>query len=160
MGGFQARQLNETGWLARSAKQYLAAVTAPNKIWVLPGKLTAMIRGKWGLNTLLPDHNYSDAKNRKDHRHHAIDAMVAALTDRSLLQRMASAYDEERERIEVPPPWPSLRDDLDASLKVMTVSHKPDHGLAAQLHEDTAYGPSRTRRRRAPISSTARISDR
>lgn len=153
MGGFQARQLNETGWLARSAKQYLAAVTAPNKIWVLPGKLTAMIRGKWGLNTLLPDHNYSDAKNRKDHRHHAIDAMVAALTDRSLLQRMASAYDEERERIEVPLPWPSLRDDLDARLKAMTVSHKPDHGLRSEtganpamrktsgrLHEDTAYG--------------------
>ncbi len=146
MGGFQARQLNETGWLARSAKQYLAAVTEPNKIWVLPGKLTALIRGKWGLNTLLPDHNYGDAKNRKDHRHHAIDAMVAALTDRSLLQRMASAYDEERERVEVPLPWPSLRDDLDARLKDMTVSHKPDHGLAAQLHEDTAYGTVRESR--------------
>ena len=140
IGGFQARQLNETGWLARSAKQYLAAVAAPNKIWVLPGRLTAMIRGKWGLNTLLPDHNYSDAKNRKDHRHHAIDAMVAALTDRSLLQRMARAYDDERERIEAPLPWPSLRDDLGAKLEAMVVSHKPDHGLAAQLHEDTAYG--------------------
>ena len=139
-GGFQARQLNETGWLARVAQHYLAAVTNPYKIHVLPGKLTAMIRGKWGLNTLLPDHNYSDAKNRKDHRHHAIDAMVAALTDRSLLQRMSSAYDEERDKIEIPPAWPSLRDDLDAALKAMTVSHKPDHGLQAQLHEDTAYG--------------------
>ena len=141
MGGFQARQLNETGWLARVAKHYLAAVTDPDKIHVLPGKLTAMIRAKWGLNTLLADHNYSDAKNRKDHRHHAIDAMVAALTDRSLLHRMSSANDrEERDRIEIPPPWPSLRDDLDAKLKAMTVSHKPDHGLQAKLHEDTAYG--------------------
>ena len=43
-------------------------------------------------------------------------------------------------RIEIPPPWPSLRDDLEARLKAMTVSHKPDHGVAAQLHEDTAYG--------------------
>ncbi len=139
-GGFQARQLNETGWLARAAKQYLAAVADPYKIHVLPGKLTAMIRGKWGLNDLLPDHNYSDAKNRKDHRHHAIDAMVAALTDRKLLHKMSSAYDEERQKIEIPLPWPSLRDDLDAKLKAMTVSHKPDHGLQAQLHEDTAYG--------------------
>ena len=140
MGGFQARQLNETGWLARVAKQYLAAVADPYKIHVLPGKLTAMIRAKWGLNTLLPDHNYSDEKNRKDHRHHAIDAMVAAMTDRSLLHRMSSAYDEERDKIEVPPPWPSLRDDLDTKLTAMAVSHKPDHGIAAQLHEDTAFG--------------------
>lgn len=139
-GGFLARQLNETGWLARSAKTYLAAVTDPYAIHVLPGKLTAMIRAKWGLNDLLPDHNYSDAKNRKDHRHHAIDAMVAALTDRSLLHRMSSAYDEERDKIDVPLPWPSLRDDLDAALKRMTVSHKPDHGVQGQLHEDTAYG--------------------
>ncbi len=139
-GGFQARQLNETGWLARVAKHYLAAVTDPYKIHVLPGKLTAMIRAKWGLNALLPDHNFSDAKNRKDHRHHAIDAMVAALTDRSLLHRMSSAYDDERDKIEIPPPWPSLRDDLDAKLKGITISHKPDHGIGAQLHEDTAYG--------------------
>lgn len=140
IGGFQARQLNETGWLAKVAKQYLTAVTHPYKIHVLPGKLTAMIRGKWGLNSLLPDHNFSDAKNRKDHRHHAIDAMVAALTDRSLLHRMSSAFDSERGRIEIPLPWPNLRDDLDIKLRAMTVSHKPNHGIGAQLHEDTAYG--------------------
>jgi len=139
-GGFQARQLDETGWLARVAKQYLAAVTDPRKIHVLPGKLTALIRSKWRLNDLLPDHNFSDAKNRKDHRHHAIDALVAALTDRRLLHRMSNAYDEERQRIEVPLPWPTLRNDLDAKLKAMIVSHKPGHGLQAQLHEDTAYG--------------------
>jgi CRISPR-associated endonuclease Csn1 len=151
IGGFQARQLNETGWLARVAKHYLAAVTDPYKIHVLPGKMTAMIRAKWGLNDLLPDHNYSDAKNRKDHRHHAIDALVAALTDRKLLHRMSSAYDDERQKIEIPLPWPTLRGDLDAKLKGMTVSHKPDHGIfgirkggrdntSGQLHEDTAYG--------------------
>lgn len=151
IGGFQARQLNETGWLARVAKHYLAAVTDPYKIHVLPGKMTAMIRAKWGLNNLLPDHNYSDAKNRKDHRHHAIDALVAALTDRKLLHRMSSAYDDERQKIEIPLPWPTLRDDLDAKLKAMIVSHKPDHGgfgirkggrdnTSGQLHEDTAYG--------------------
>jgi CRISPR-associated endonuclease Csn1 len=140
IGGFLGRQLNETGWLARVAKHYLAAVADPYKIHVLPGKLTALLRAKWGFNNLLPDHNFSDVKNRKDHRHHAIDALVAALTDRSLLHRMSSAYDEERDRIEVPPPWPSLRDDLEARLKTMTVAHKADHGVEAKLHEDTAYG--------------------
>ena len=140
IGGFQARQLAETGWLARVAKQYLAAVTDPYKIHVLPGKLTAIVRAKWGLNDLLPDHNYSSAKNRKDHRHHAIDALVAALTDRKLLHRMSSAYDEERQKIEVPLPWSVLRDDLDARLKTMTISHRPDRGVDARLLEDKAYG--------------------
>lgn len=139
-GGFLARQLNETGWFARMAKDYLAALTGPYKTWVLPGRLTAMIRGKWGLNDLLPDHNYSDAKNRKDHRHHAIDAVVAGLTDRGLLNMMARAYDEERDRVVIPVPWEGFRDDLAARLEAMVVSHKPDHGAGGKLHEDTAYG--------------------
>jgi CRISPR-associated endonuclease Csn1 len=138
--GFLARQLNETSWLARLARQYLSAVCNPYSIHVLPGRLTAMVRGKWGLNDLLPDHNFSDVKNRKDHRHHAIDALVAALTDRRLLYRMSNAYEEERERIVIPVPWKSFRDDLKARLDAMTVSHKPDHGFQGQLHEDTAYG--------------------
>jgi CRISPR-associated endonuclease Csn1 len=160
-GGFLSRQLNETGWLARLAKQYLGAVTNPYDIWVVPGRLTSMIRGKWGLNSLLPDHNYagvqdkaeeflaatddmefSGVKNRADHRHHAIDGLVAALTDRSLLWKMANAYDEEREKIEIPTPWDKekLRGDLETSLARMVVSHKPDHGVQGKLHEDTAYG--------------------
>lgn len=139
-GGFLGRQLNETGWLARMAKTYLSAVCSPYEVWVLPGRLTAMLRGKWGLNQLLPDHNFTDAKNRADHRHHAIDAVVAALTDRSLLQRMAGAYDDERDRVVVPEPWEGFRDELDARLRAMIVSHKPDHGAQGKLHEDTAYG--------------------
>ncbi len=160
-GGFLARQLNETGWLARIAKKYLMAVTDPNAIWVVPGRLTSMIRGKWGLNALLPDHNYagvrdrdesftastndlefSGVKNRADHRHHAIDGFVAAMTDRSLLWKMASAYDVDRDKIEIPTPWDKdkLRSDLKAALDAMVVSHKPDHGVQGKLHEDTAYG--------------------
>ena len=165
-GGFQARQLNETGWLARIAKHYLAAVTDPYKIHVLPGKMTAMIRGKWGLNDLLPDHNYSSAKNRKDHRHHAIDALVAALTDRKLLHRMSNAYDEERQKIEIPLPWPTLREDLEAKLKGMIVSHKADHGALAPGRVREIILPAAARRhrlrnseiptKRATISSIAR----
>ena len=102
--GFLARQLNETGWFARLAKDYVEGITGPYKVRTVPGRLTEMIRAKWGLNSLLPDHNFTDRKNRADHRHHAIDALVAGLTDRSLLQAMASAYDEERDRIDVPEP--------------------------------------------------------
>ena len=137
---FLDRQLMETRWLSRLAREYVAAVCDPNQVWVVTGQHTGLIRGKWGLNTLLPDHNFTTAKNRADHRHHAIDALVTALTDRSLLQRIASVYDEQRDKIVVPMPWPSLREDLSAALERMVVSHKPDHGAEGKLHEDTAYG--------------------
>ena len=139
-GGFLARQLNETGWFARLAKDYVEGLTGPHKVWVVPGRLTEMIRAKWALNNLLHDHNIGDRKNRLDHRHHAIDALVAGLTDRSLLQSMASAYDDERDRIVVPEPWKTLRDDLRGALDAMMVSHRPDHAASDKLHEATAYG--------------------
>ena len=139
-GGFLARQLNETGWFARLAKGYIEGLTGPDRVWVVPGRLTEMIRAKWDLNSLLPDHNFTDRKNRADHRHHAIDALVAGLTDRSLLQAMASAYDEQRDRIMVPEPWEGLREDLGRTLDAMTVSHRPDHAASDKLHEATAYG--------------------
>jgi CRISPR-associated endonuclease Csn1 len=143
-GGFLGRQLNETGWFARSAKKYLQAVCNPNQVWTIPGRLTAMLRGKWGLNDdLLPDHNFSDAKNRKDHRHHAIDALVAALTDRRMLQLMSSHYDEDRHRVVVPEPWAAFRDHVKAKLDTMVVSFKPDHGVGGKLHEATAFGLAR-----------------
>lgn len=137
---FLDRQLMETRWLSQLARQYVSAVCDPNQVWVVTGQHTSLIRGKWGLNTLLPDHNFTTAKNRADHRHHAIDALVVAVTDRSLLQLIAGAYDDERDKIKVPLPWPTLHDDLDAALKRMIVSHKPDHGIRGRLHEAMAYG--------------------
>ena len=138
--GFLNRQLNETGWFARLARDYMEGLTGPYNVWVVPGRLTEMIRAKWALNNLLPDHNFTDRKNRADHRHHAIDALVAGLTDRSLLQAMASAYDDERDRISVPEPWETLREELRGALDAMTVSHRPDHAACGKLHEATAYG--------------------
>jgi CRISPR-associated endonuclease Csn1 len=107
-----------------------------------------MIRVGWRLDSLLSDTDggaqRAVVKNRADHRHHAIDALVAALIDRSLLGAMAAAHadghDDEHDDIIVGPPWPSLRDDLAAALRRMVVSHKTDHGRGGKLHLDTAYG--------------------
>ena len=87
-GGFLARQLVDTAYLARVTRQYLWEVCKSNCAWVIPGQMTAMLRRKWGLNPLLGDHN---KKNRADHRHHAIDAYVVGLTDRSMLQQIQHA---------------------------------------------------------------------
>ena len=136
---FLARQLVDTQYISRLTREYLTKLTGPNKVWVVTGRLTQMLRGKWGLNSLLSDHNL---KNRYDHRHHAIDAFVVGLTDRSMLKRVADSADQNRERLidDMPDPWDGFRDELRTRLDKVVVSHKPDHGIGGKLHEETAYG--------------------
>lgn len=150
-GGFGLpRRLTDTQYMARLALRYLQHVCPSNKVWATNGRMTAMLRGKWGLNPLLPDHNVTglgQPKNRRDHRHHAIDAFVTAVTTRSLVQRIAKqagrAEDQELERIleDMPDPWPGFREALDEAVNRTVVSHRPDHGIQGKLHEETAYGP-------------------
>ncbi len=142
-GGFLARQLNETKYLSRLAKAYLGKVCDPDQIYVTPGTLTGLLRGKWGLNGLLGDDN---RKNRTDHRHHAVDAIVIGAMTRGLLQSLArdagraeqSEFDAALGKI----PWPfeDFRDVVRVSLEKLVVSNKPEHGKGGALHEDTAYG--------------------
>lgn len=150
-GGFLARQLVDTAYLARVTRQYLWKICDPDKTWVIPGQMTALLRRKWGLNSLLGDHN---KKNRGDHRHHAIDAYVVGLTDRAMLMGIQGAQGANRERIidDMPDPWDGYRDELKSTLDRIIVSHRPDHGIdpkengakrastSGKLHEETAYG--------------------
>ncbi len=138
-GGFLARQLVDTAYLARVTRQYLWKICDPDKTWVIPGQMTALLRRKWGLNSLLGDHN---RKNRADHRHHAIDAFVTGLTDRSLLQRIATAAEKSRDRLidDMPDPYEGFREELKSALQRVVVSHRPDHSAKGKLHEETAYG--------------------
>lgn len=165
-GGFLARQLTDTQYLSRLAGKYLRSLY-PTKdegnVYVIPGRMTAMLRRKWGLNSLLPDHNFVEnehsnaPKNRLDHRHHAIDAAVVAVTTRSTLQRIARAASQAEDRdldrltMDIDQPWDGFREELGERLLLVTVSHKPDHGrkvrpsrhrdvTAGRLHNDTAYG--------------------
>lgn len=165
-GGFLARQLTDTQYLSRLAARYLSSLYAEKSegsVYVVPGRMTAMLRRLWGLNSLLPDHNFvenehsSAPKNRLDHRHHAIDAAVVAVTTRSTLKQIAEAAAKaENKNIDrlfedLPQPWPGFREELGQELERVTVSHKPDHGrkgrpapgrdvTAGRLHNDTAYG--------------------
>ena len=59
---FLDRQLNETKYLSRITRLYLAYLYNERaegrlRVRAIPGRLTAMLRGKWGLNALLRDHN-------------------------------------------------------------------------------------------------------
>ncbi|MCG8595594.1 MAG: type II CRISPR RNA-guided endonuclease Cas9 [Kiloniellales bacterium] len=163
---FLARQLTDSQHMARLAKDYLGHLYGEDRnrrVWAVPGRLTAMLRGFWGLNGLMSDHNLRDqdtpTKSRDDHRHHAVDAFVIACNDRGMLQRIATAsaraekldLDRWAEKDKFPEPFDGYREALRAKLDAMVVSHKPDHGIgpnardsvhatSGKLHEETAYG--------------------
>lgn len=140
--GFLARALNDTRYLSRVAKEYLSLI-CPQNTRAIPGRMTAMLRAKFGLNDVLGLHG---EKNRDDHRHHAVDACVIAVTDQGLLQRFAKASASTREQqldrlVEnMPLPWESYRDHVQRAIQSIWVSHKPDHGHEGGMHNDTAYG--------------------
>lgn len=140
---FLARALNDTAYLSRIAKEYLSLICPPNKVRAIPGRMTAMLRGKFGLNQLLSG---SELKNRNDHRHHALDAAVIGVTDQGLLQRFATASARARENHldrlieDMPLPWPNYRAHVERALSHIIVSHKPDHGYQGAMHEETAWG--------------------
>jgi CRISPR-associated endonuclease Csn1 len=140
---FLARALNDTAYLSRVAREYLSLVCPPNRVRVIPGRLTALLRAKFGLNTVL---SVEGVKNRDDHRHHAVDAAVVAVTDQGLLKRFASASAAAHERHlqrlvdEMPLPWPTYREHVARAVALIVVSHKPDHGHEGALHNETAYG--------------------
>jgi CRISPR-associated endonuclease Csn1 len=140
---FLARALTDTAYLSRIAKEYLSLICPHNKVRAIPGRMTALLRGKFGLNQLLSG---TEFKNRNDHRHHALDAAVIGITDQGLLQRFAKASAHAREmqldRLveEIPLPWPTYREHVARGLEHIVISHKPDHGYQGAMHEETAWG--------------------
>ena len=161
---FLDRALVDTQYLSRIARTYLDALfTEGGHVWVVPGRMTEMLRRHWGLNSLLSDKDNGalKAKNRTDHRHHAIDAAVIAATDRGLVQKISKAagLGEQAGQLaeliarDTPAPWDNFRHDIASQLNKIIVSHRADYGRidvkgrksgadssAGRLHNDTAYG--------------------
>lgn len=161
--GFQERQLNDTRYLSRISKQYLAQICDPDKIKVANGRLTSLLGYNWGLDSILKKPEIFDPitsevrsdndnkesaskkpKNRDDHRHHAIDAIVIALTETSLLQQISRAnstnYDLSKIKIDPPLNYQNIRQDSIDAINNIIVSHKIDHDKNSKLHEETYYG--------------------
>lgn len=145
---FLPRALNDTRQLSKVAREYMSLI-CPQNTRVIPGQMTAMLRRKFGLNDVL---GLDGEKNRNDHRHHAVDACVIGVTDQGLLQRFAKASADAREKqlnrlVEnMAMPWGDDQDrkyfnSVQLAVSRIWVSHKPDHGYEARLHEETAYRP-------------------
>ncbi|MDP3313501.1 type II CRISPR RNA-guided endonuclease Cas9 [Lutibacter sp.] len=167
---FSSRQLNDTRFISKEAKNYLSQIC--EKVTVAPGQMTANLRQKWGLNYIL---NEDDGeKTREDHRHHAVDALVMACSKTSYLQELSkwNRYNRNYDLKDFPMPWEGFNSDAENMIHKILVSHKKvnntitlrnhttkkngkiykNTGVAArgQLHKEFVYG-----QRIAPFGSEA-----
>jgi CRISPR-associated endonuclease Csn1 len=138
---FTARALNDTRYISRIACEYLSLICPRTRS--IPGQLTAKLRREFGLNSILSD---TGKKNRNDHRHHAVDACVIAVTDQGTLQKVATASakagQEGANRLiaRMPLPWESYANDVGRAVLAVRVSHKPDHSYEGCMMDQTARG--------------------
>lgn len=166
---FTGRHLAATGYISKSVLAMLKRLRDVDVV-VAQGSATADLRRSWGLQDLLPLHpeeekkreefkaatdpaNYDEGKKtpsppklRSNYLHHAVDALVVALTDRQSLRQVADYYKKREEtglRPEsgVPPPIPGLRSKASKALEAQTVVHRPHRTATGDLHKQMPEKP-------------------
>ncbi len=156
---FTTRHLNDTRYISKLAKEYLKCLGTKKeylkclgtkkeylkclgtKVEVANGTLTANLRGILGFK-----------KDRNDHRHHAIDAIMVGLTEIKLVQQISKDSVEYQNNsiigikkgLRIPEDIKNTfsKNQLDEKLAKIVVSHYkcPDQYLKGALHKETAYG--------------------
>jgi CRISPR-associated endonuclease Csn1 len=145
---FASRQLNDTRYAATQATDYLAVLYGGQYekggkrfIQASRGGVTAYLRNEWQLNSILGD---GGTKSRDDHRHHAVDAVVTALTEPRTIKMLSDAAEraakEGRRRFgRVEDPWPGFLQDVRAGVEAAKVSHRVSRKVNGRMHKDTNY---------------------
>jgi len=140
---FISSQLNDTRYISKVTLDYVKQLGSD--VSVSKGQTTAWLRHMWGLNSLIGE---TDKKERTDHRHHAIDAVVVGCVGRAFyINLVGLARELERSRagaaikdMKIDQPWINLRNDLNDRLRTMIVSHASQRGIIGALHEETGAG--------------------
>ncbi|MHB8499509.1 MAG: type II CRISPR RNA-guided endonuclease Cas9 [Candidatus Acidiferrales bacterium] len=162
---FAESQLNDTRYASRLAADYLGLLYGGRvdhdhklRIRSTAGRITAMLRDEWKLNAILNDgptsHGGDTPKSRDDHRHHAIDAIVTALTDDGTIQILSRAAEKARlaQRRRFAPieePWQGFFAEVRDEISRIVVSHRTSGRVRGPLHEQTLYSHP------IPVSATA-----
>ena len=141
------------------------------RVRAITGKATAIVRSLWKLNYLLYPRKYDGSnkvinvgykKNRRDHRHHAIDSFVIGMTNTSMFQQLGKreedlyncSTDDDYDRIKNK--WKEyiqklekqlhdkvdLKSSLEQKINCLIATHKRDVSKKNnRLHEDKCYSP-------------------
>ncbi len=174
---FLNSQLTDTAYAARQVAQWLRDVLfngemdGTRRVFAGKGIYTALLRRHWGLGEDALDQQWHgdstktqeqgqarrDKKDRSDHRHHAIDALVIAFCGPERLQALADlAGKQEQAKARqgrwtkgdsLPPPWGTreqFRAQVIEVLARLVVCHRPvKRRLVGRLHQATPYGKAR-----------------
>lgn len=133
---WKGRALNDTRYIARALKNHIENsldLGPGNRVQTRNGALTANLRGAWGF----PD------KDRRNDRHHALDAIVLACSTQAMVQQLSNwnKYEARRknqgERSYPPKPWPSFREDVKAYVDRIFVARMPVRSVTGAAHQDT-----------------------
>jgi len=147
---FTNRDLNDTRYASRLAKDYIGLLyggcdgvdEAGNRcVQACCGQITSTLRYELGLHTVLSD---DGTKNREDHRHHAVDAVVIALAGPRAVQMLATAAGNasavgRRRYAPLTEPWSGFRPSVQAIIDRTIASHRLDQTLSGALHEATNF---------------------
>ena len=134
IAGFSRRQLAATGVMSRHALQFLKSVYG--KVYANSGQVTAFARQSWGLQG-----QYA-GKDRSDHVHHAIDAIVAAALDRNTFARIGAAFHEyemngsDRSALRIGYPWENFPADVHDAVESILVNHLTRHNEMKQTRKN------------------------
>ena len=154
---FRPRNLNDTKYATRLTLDLLARMYpesdrftgVPRKpdeakktrrLFARPGGLTDRLRRAWGLQGLKKDDN---GKRIADDRHHALDALIVAVTSESALNQLTRAAQIEEERgssrfiAGFPQPWPGFRDEAHTVMREVFVSRAERRRARGEAHAQT-----------------------
>ncbi|MBI2242281.1 MAG: type II CRISPR RNA-guided endonuclease Cas9 [Magnetospirillum gryphiswaldense] len=160
---FVARNLNDTRYACRLLLNKLKAEFKgidPKDIRARPGALTDRLRRAWDLQNLK---KHDDGQRKADDRHHAVDALIVALTSEYRLQQLTTLFQQaeklglstnwrrahhlaemfrqcervpdELEALE--PPWRGFRAEVEAAFDRITVSRAERRRARGEAHAAT-----------------------
>jgi CRISPR-associated endonuclease Csn1 len=156
---FLNRQKTETSYITTVIFDYLSVLyggcvdkNGVVRLEKTNGRITDQLRKSWHIHNILAkleEANNCSCKTRDDHRHHMIDAIVIALTDKNTINELKKANDRPPDdagkinTIYGTPPWDEFQKDVIDIVNRTTVSHRTGTRIRGALHADTYYSKPR-----------------
>lgn len=139
--GFLNRQLVDTGIMTRHAVEFLRSIYA--RTYPVNGVAVAWARKCWGIQRQF------ETKERIDHTHHALDAIVIAALDRRRFQEICALYkddgttahdpDRRRELLAAVAPWPDFAFDAKEAVEHICVKYLTRHNEFKPTRRTAVY---------------------